>query len=106
VPSPPAHSAAGNSSPLSTKLAADLAINPITAVRAHREIGIRGVLTTEQGTGTFVTAEPVRQDETERQRRIDQLVIDLPGRVGAAGVAADELVVRLQEFIADQRRSL
>jgi len=83
----------------------DLSVNPNTVVRAYRELEIRGVLTTQQGIGTFVTAEQVRPDEAVRQRQLDQLVSDVLARAGAAGVTADEVLVRLQEFIADQRRS-
>ena len=95
----------GSQLPTVRQLAVDLSVNPNTVVRAYRELEIRGVLTTQQGIGTFVTAEQVRPDEAVRQRQLDQLVGDLLARAGAAGVTADEVLVRLQEFIAVQRRS-
>jgi GntR family transcriptional regulator len=95
----------GSQLPTVRQLAVDLSVNPNTVVRAYRELEIRGVLTTQQGIGTFVTAEQVRPDEAVRQRQLDQLVGDLLARAGAAGVTADEVLVRLQEFIADQRRA-
>jgi GntR family transcriptional regulator len=85
------------------QLAVDLAINPNTVVRAYRELEIRGILSTQQGIGTFVTTEPVRQDEVARQRQLDQLVGDLLARAGAAGIAAHEVVARLQDFISQPR---
>jgi GntR family transcriptional regulator len=93
----------GDQLPTVRQLAVDLSINPNTVVRAYRELEIRGILTTQQGIGTFVTAQPVPVDEAVRQRQLDQLIGDLLARAGAAGLAADEIVVRLQEFINEQR---
>ncbi|MEW5981532.1 MAG: GntR family transcriptional regulator [Acidobacteriota bacterium] len=95
----------GNQLPTVRQLAVDLSINPNTVVRAYRELEIRGVLTTQQGIGTFVTTEPVQADEATRQRQLDQIVGDALARAGAAGLTADDLVARLQDFTADHRRT-
>jgi GntR family transcriptional regulator len=94
----------GDQLPTVRQLAVDLSINPNTVVRAYRELEIRGVLTTQQGVGTFITAMPVPPDEATHQRQLDQIVSDVMARAGAAGVTAEELLGRLQEFIADRRR--
>jgi GntR family transcriptional regulator len=93
----------GDQLPTVRQLAVDLSINPNTVVRAYRELEIRGILTTQQGIGTFVTTQPVPVDEAARQRQLDHLIGDLLARAGAAGLTADEVVVRLQEFINEQR---
>jgi len=93
----------GDQLPTVRQLAVDLSINPNTVVRAYRELEIRGMLTTQQGIGTFVTMQLVPVDEAVRQRQLDQLIGDLLARAGAAGLTADEVVVRLQEFISEQR---
>lgn len=93
----------GEQLPTVRQAAVDLSINPNTVVRAYRELEIRGVLTTQQGLGTFVTRERVPPDEAARQRQLDQLVSDVLARAGAVGVTADDLLTRLQDFIADQR---
>ena len=93
----------GQQLPTVRQLAVDLSVNPNTVVRAYRELEIRGVLTTQQGIGTFVTTEPVRPDEATRQRQLDQIVSDALARSGAAGVTGDDLLARLQEFINEQR---
>jgi DNA-binding transcriptional regulator YhcF (GntR family) len=94
----------GDQLPTVRQLAVDLAINPNTVVRAYRELEIRGVLDTQQGVGTFITAEPVRSDDAERQRQLDQLVGELLARTGAAGFSAEELTECLREFLAEQGR--
>src|SRR5271156_6816411 len=65
---------AGDQLPTVRQLAVDLAINPNTVVRAYREMEIRGVLATQQGTGTFITDQKLEKNELERQRRVTQLV--------------------------------
>jgi GntR family transcriptional regulator len=94
----------GDQLPTVRQLAVDLAINPNTVVRAYRELEIRGVLDTQQGVGTFVTTEPVRPDDAERQRQLDQLAGEFMARAGAAGFSADELIERLRDFVVEQVR--
>src|SRR5919205_478835 len=66
--------AGGDQLPTVRQVAVDLSINPNTVQRAYRELEIRGVLETQKGTGTFITHKKVKQDEVEKQRRLDQLV--------------------------------
>jgi GntR family transcriptional regulator len=97
--------APGQQLPTVRQLAVDLAINPNTVVRAYRELEIRGVLSTQQGIGTYITRESVKPDEAERQRQLSQLVAELMSRAGAAGFTADEVVARIQDFVTEQRRT-
>src|SRR5262245_4319066 len=62
----------GHQLPTVRQVAVDLAINPNTVLRAYRELEIRGVLDTQQGTGTFVSHRKVRADDLERERQLDQ----------------------------------
>jgi GntR family transcriptional regulator len=94
--------ATGDQLPTVRQVAVDLAINPNTVLRAYRELEIRGVLDTQQGTGTFVANRKVAQDETERTRVLDQLVNEFVARAGAGGFTVRELVERLSGF--DDRR--
>ena len=94
----------GEQLPTVRQLAVDLAINPNTVVRAYRELEIRGILTTQQGTGTFITEKKIKPDEAERQRQLTQMVSDLMARAGAAGFTARDVVERLEEFLAEQEK--
>jgi GntR family transcriptional regulator len=89
--------APGDQLPTVRQVAVDLSINPNTVARAYREMEIRGVLDTQQGTGTFVSNQPVQQDEVERERRLAQIVGDFIARAGAAGFTINDLLERLQE---------
>jgi len=89
---------AGDQLPTVRQLAVDLAINPNTVVRAYRELEIREILATQQGTGTFLTDKKPPVDELEHQRRMAQLVGELLARAGAEGIALSEIVAYLQEL--------
>ncbi len=82
------------------QLAVDLAVNPNTVLRAYKELEIRGLVSTQQGSGTFVTAKKVERDEVARQARLDRLAGDVAARSGAEGFGLDELMGRLGEMSA------
>ena len=89
--------AGGDQLPTVRQVAVDLAINPNTVGRAYRELEIRGVLETQQGTGTFVSHQKVERDEVERGRQLNQLVSDFVARAGAAGFTIEDLMEQLHE---------
>src|SRR5438093_852864 len=93
--------APGDQLPTVRQLAVDLSINPNTVIRAYRELEIRGVLETEQGTGTFISNQKMRLDEAERQRSLNQLIGDFMARAGSAGFTAEELIEQLQAMQSD-----
>ena len=88
---------AGDQLPTVRQVAVDLSINPNTVMRAYRELEIRGVLETQQGTGTFISHQKVKRDEVERRRQLSQLASDFVSRAGAAGFTLEELMEELHE---------
>jgi GntR family transcriptional regulator len=92
---------AGHQLPTVRQVAVDLSINPNTVVRAYRELEIRGVLETQQGTGTFISQHKVKHDEVERRRQLAQLVSEFVSRAGAAGFTIEELQEQLHERSMD-----
>ena len=94
----------GDQLPTVRQLAVDLTINPNTVVRAYRELEIRGVLETQQGTGTFISQQKVKRDEVERQRRLSQLVGEFAARAGAGGFTVKELIEELRDLQTDQEK--
>jgi len=96
--------AVGDQLPTVRQVAVDLAINPNTVVRAYRELEIRGVLETQQGTGTFIARTDGRQDDAERGRRLAQLVSEFVARAGGAGFTVDELKEQLNDLLAETQR--
>jgi GntR family transcriptional regulator len=87
--------------PTVRQVAVDLAINPNTVLRAYREMEIRGLLDTEQGTGTFISDRKVEYSKDERDRILSQLAGEFVSRAGAAGFTLKQLMKALREFDPD-----
>lgn len=88
----------GDQLPTVRLVAVELAINPNTVLRAYREMEIRGLLDTQQGTGTFIADRPTEAPKGERERRRAQLVGEFVSRAGAAGLTVSELIDALTEL--------
>ena len=95
----------GDQLPTVRQVAVDLEINPNTVARAYREMEIRGVLDTQQGSGTFVSNQKIEQDEVERERRLAQIVSEFVARAGAAGFTVDDLLEQLHERNPHERNN-
>ena len=89
--------APGHQLPTVRQVAVDLAINPNTVLRAYRELEIRGVLETQQGTGTFISHRQVKPTDWERERQLEQLVGEFVARAGAAGFTLQDVAEVLFE---------
>jgi GntR family transcriptional regulator len=92
--------AQGERLPTVRALAVELAVNLNTVARAYKELEIRGVLTTQQGSGTFVSDAEVKLDEVERRRRVAQLVGEFLARAAAQGLTLNEV----REALAERER--
>jgi GntR family transcriptional regulator len=88
----------GDQIPTVRQVAVDLAINPNTVMRAYRELEIRGVLETQQGTGTFIAQREAQHGKVERRRQLAQLVSEFVARAGSAGFTVDELKEQLHDL--------
>ena len=97
--------AAGDQLPTVRQLAVDLEINPNTVIRAYRELEIRGVLETHQGTGTFIGMQKVERDDAERQRRLNQLAGEFAARAGSAGFTLEEVLEALHDMQRDSGKN-
>jgi len=91
----------GTQIPTVRQVAVDLAINPNTVVRAYRELEIRGVLETQQGTGTFISRQKIKRDDVERRRQLNQIVTEFVSRAGAAGFTVADLMEQLKDVASD-----
>ena len=90
--------AMGDQLPTVRQVAVDLAINPNTVSRAYREMEIRDLLDTQQGTGTFIADRKVEYSKDERERKLGQLVGEFVSRAGAAGFTLKQLMKALKDL--------
>jgi DNA-binding transcriptional regulator YhcF (GntR family) len=94
----------GDQLPTVRQVAVDLAINPNTVLRAYRELEIRGVLDTQQGTGTFIANRKPQKNNVERERQLEQLVSDFVARAGAGGFTLQQLMECLLERLPETEK--
>lgn len=88
----------GDRLPTVRQLAVDLGVNPNTVVRAYKELEIREFLTTQQGTGTFISSKPVEQDAAQRQKRLAQLVSEFVKQASSEGYTLAEIKENLEQL--------
>jgi GntR family transcriptional regulator len=90
--------APGDQLPTVRHVAVELAINPNTVLRAYREMEIRGILDTQQGTGTFIADRQAEPAPEERERQLAQLAGEFVSRAGAAGLTVGQLIEALRQL--------
>ena len=92
---------AGNQLPTVRQLAVDLSVNPNTVVRAYRELEIRGIIETHQGTGTFIARQKPKRDDAQRRKRLEPLTSDFVARAGREGYTLADIMEELSDFAAE-----
>src|SRR5512136_3433515 len=76
--------APGDQLPTVRGLAVELQVNLNTIAKAYKELEIRGVLNTQQGSGTYVAPVKVERDAVERRRQVVQLADEFLARAASA----------------------
>jgi len=95
--------APGDQLPTVRTLAVELQVNLNTVAKAYKELEIRGVLTTQQGSGTYVAPVQVERDEVERRRLVVQLVDEFLARAAAAGLPPEEVQAELAARVEERK---
>ena len=88
----------GDRLPTIRSLAVELKINPNTIARAYGELEIRGVLTTQVGSGTYVSdKKPVLEDDS-LSRKIQEVLARFVQEMRNLGVEKRELLKLVEGF--------
>jgi GntR family transcriptional regulator len=82
----------GEQLPTVRGLAVDLRVNPNTVIRAYTELEREGVLTTEQGSGTFIGSPPAEMTAAQRQAKLTSLCGEFLAQAARYGFAPAEVV--------------
>ncbi len=88
----------GKQLPTVRSLAVGLQINPNTVARAYNELEIRGIVNTQQGTGTFISGKIIELDDDERVEIMDSLIRSFLSNASSYGFTIDEITDHLQTF--------
>jgi len=93
----------GTQLPTVRQLAVDLSVNLNTVAKAYREMEIRGIVQTQQGTGTFVAARSGAKIR-EKRKAMHDLVDRFLANAEAHGIPLEDLVEALAERAEQARR--
>ncbi len=88
----------GDQLPTVRSLAVALKINPNTVARAYNELEIRGIVNTQQGTGTFISDKKIEMSEVEKERILSELTRPYLSNARAYGFTLEELIKHLQSM--------
>ena len=80
----------GDQLPTVRDLAARLLINPNTVARAYRDLQAQGLLTSRQGSGTFVAEGAEAFGEEDRRRRVSEALRRAAALAHSLGLTAPE----------------
>lgn len=86
----------GDQLPTVRALAVELSINPNTVARAYNELEIRGIVNTQQGTGTFISGKKVELDEVKREKVLSSISRTFISKAGSYGFSLAEIIEHLQ----------
>ncbi|MBN2735598.1 MAG: GntR family transcriptional regulator [Spirochaetales bacterium] len=92
----------GDQLPTVRGLAVDLQVNPNTVARAYSELEIRGIVNTQQGTGTFISDKKIKLTEVERERILAELVRGFVSKASSYGFSLAEIRTYLEDLEKDK----
>src|SRR5438105_13827487 len=92
--------ALGEQLPTVRALAVELSVNPNTVIKAYSELEREGLLNTEQGSGTFVSAQPsVSAEPKDREAKLESLCSEFLSQVARYGFSAEEAKTGIQRIV-------
>lgn len=87
----------GEQLPTIRSLAVELSVNPNTVIKAYMELERAGVVTTEQGSGTFIgprLPSPLRA--AERRAKLESLCSEFLAEAARYGFTVDDVVSAIE----------
>src|SRR5262249_38113906 len=94
----------GEQLPTVRALAVDLAVNPNTVIKAYTELERQGILTTEQGSGTFVAPLPVVALAPEdHEAKLRALCAEFLGQVAQYGFGPSDVLRTIRKLMTERQ---
>lgn len=87
----------GEQLPTVRALAVELKVNLNTVSKAYKELEIRNILETQQGTGTFIGSAPVTIQPDEKKQKLKSICDEFVGITAAYGFTPNDIIEYLQK---------
>jgi len=94
--------APGDRLPTIRALSVELKVNPNTIQKAYAELELRGIVSTQVGSGTFVADAPIDSAEEELLSRIEERVGRFVKDMEELGIGRERMVALVREFREDR----
>ncbi len=91
----------GTRLPTIRSLAIQLKINPNTIAKAYAELELRGIVTTQVGSGTFISENTPEPAQAERDTLLQNLLRRTVLEFAALGIQKDEIPAVLAKYEED-----
>ena len=93
----------GDQLPTVRGLAVELQVNPNTVARAYSELEIRGIVNTQQGTGTFISDQKVEITDVEREKIMAEITRSFVSHAASYGFTLEEISSYISELKRAER---
>lgn len=94
--------APGDRLPTIRALSVELKVNPNTIQKAYAELELRGIVSTQVGSGTFVADAPIDSAEDELLSRIEERVGRFVKDMEELGIGRERMVDLVRDFREDR----
>ncbi len=91
----------GDKLPTIRSLAVELKINPNTIAKAYGELEIRGLVTTQVGSGTFISTKKPAMEEFERENLLLERTARFVHEMRSLGASRTEMIDLVRDFKED-----
>jgi GntR family transcriptional regulator len=92
----------GEQLPTVRALAVELSVHPNTVIKAYTELERLGILTTEQGSGTFIAPLPALSlSAQDRRGKLHALCAEFLGQAAQYGFGPDDVIQAIQRLQAE-----
>ena len=88
----------GEQLPTVRSLAVELKVNLNTVAKAYKELEIRNILETQQGTGTFISQTEVSVSDRERSKKLKEICNEFSTIAFSYGFSIDDLIQELSNL--------
>ena len=88
----------GERLPTVRQLSVDLQVNLNTIAKAYSELELRGIVNTQQGTGTFISENKATVDPIEKEKGLNRLCCTFLDEIATLGIKTDDAVVTLKKI--------
>lgn len=89
---------AGEQLPTVRALAVELKVNLNTVTKAYKELEIQSILTTQQGTGTFIGNIDIKLPAREKEKKLESICNEFTSIAYSYGFSKDDIIKYLQKI--------